>query len=102
MIPYITYRDVDNNGELGYFILQKDFPHYIGQITTYPQERLIPSIQIAGYYLWVTFNGTIRGNIVPSYKNIEEDIKFVMNEMSIWYYANRIIDNPKKYKQFKK
>jgi hypothetical protein len=101
MSPYITYRDIDSNGELGYFILQRDFPHYIGQIITIPKKSIIPPIQVTGYYIWVNFNGTLRGNSVPGYRNIGEDIKFVINDMAIWYYANRVIPEHKKYKKFK-
>jgi hypothetical protein len=101
MNPYITYRDIDSNGELGYFILQRDFPHYIGEIITIPKEGIIPPIQITGYYLWVNFSGTLRGNSVPGYRNIGEDIKFVINDMALWYYANRVIPEQKKYKKFK-
>ena len=101
MSPYITYRELDNAGELQYYILQRDFPHYIGLISTYPKENIILPIQITGYYLWVNFDGTLRGDLIPNYRNISEDIKFVINEMAIWYYANRIVPKHKKYKKFK-
>lgn len=100
-MKYITYRDNDENGELQYYILQREFPHYIGLISTYPKDSLIPSIQITNYYLWVIFNGSLRGNLIPGYKSISEDIKFVLNDMATWYYAYRIIPNEKKYKKFK-
>ena len=101
MQKYITFRDADEAGELNYFILQKDFPHYLGLLSTLPIEHIIPSIPITNYYLWVVFNGTLRGNLIPSHKNTIEDIKFVLNDMAIWYYANRIVPNEKKYKRFK-
>lgn len=101
MKDYITFRDLDNENQLQYYVLQRDFPHYIAQISTYPKENLIPSIQITGYYLWIVFCGTLKGNLITGYKNTLEDIKFVMNDMAIWYYANRIVVNDKKYKKFK-
>lgn len=101
MSPYITYRDIDQDGKLGYYILQREFPHYIGIISEHSKESVVPSIQITNYYLWVIFNGTLRGNLIPGYKNIAEDIKFVVNDMAIWYYAMRIVPNEKKYKKFK-
>jgi hypothetical protein len=101
MNSYITYRDFDVEGELQYFILQREFPHYIGFISTYPKESIVYPIQITGYYLWVAFAGTLRGNLVPNYKSVSEDINLILNDMAVWYYANRIVTNPKKYKKFK-
>lgn len=100
-LEYISYRENDEDGELQYYILQRDFPHYIGLISTYPKDSIVPSIQITNYYLWVVFNGSLRGSLIPGYKNIEKDIKFVLNDMAIWYYAYRIVPNEKKYKKFK-
>jgi hypothetical protein len=101
MNNYITYRDLDVEGELQYFILQREFPHYIGMISTYQIDNLILPIQITGYYLWVNFAGTLRGNLIPNYRSISEDINLIINDMAVWYYANRIVTNPKKYKKFK-
>lgn len=100
MNPYITYRDTDDNGELQYYILQRTFPHYIGLITSVP---VINSWQatIAGYNLYVMFNGTIRGNIIPNYKDVSDEIQQIMDSMATWYYHNRILKEPNKYKKFK-
>lgn len=101
MSPFITYRDIEE-GELQYYILQREFPHYVGIISTYPKTNFIESMPIAGYNLWIVFDGTIKGEVIPSYKNVDVDIKNSLNEMSIWYYAHRIIPQEKKYKKFKK
>lgn len=101
MQKYITFKDFNNVGELNYFILQRDFPHYLARISTFPNDIIVPSIPITNYYLWIVFNGTLRGNLIPSHKNTLEDIKFVINDMAIWYYANHIVPNEKKYKKFK-
>ena len=101
MSPYITYRDINNEGELTYYILQRDFPHYLSEIITTPKEGLITPIQINGYYIWVNFIGTLRGGMIPGYRNIKDDIKFIVNDMADWYYANRVIPQYKKYKKFK-
>ena len=101
MQRYVTFRDTDNEGELQYYILQRDFPHIVAKITTYPVENKLSYTQITGYYLWITLTGTLRGDFIPNYVNILEEIKFVIEDMSIWYYENRIIPNEKKYKKFK-
>jgi hypothetical protein len=101
MSPFITFRDTDIKNGLQYYILQREYPHYVCLITPYPLDGIMPSLQITGYYLWVNFNGTLRGNLVPSYLNLQEDITFVMNQMSIWYYENRIVPKDKKYKNYK-
>ena len=102
MSPFITYRDTNDNGELNYYILQREFPNYIGLISVYREKVLVDAIDIIGYNLWIVFNGTIKGSMIPSYKNVHEEIKDVLKEMSEWYYINRVIPQEKKYKKFKK
>lgn len=99
MIPYITFREGDNG--LQYYILQKEFPHYLCLITDYRLNSAIPPHKIVGYNLWVNFNGTIRGMVVPGYFDVQKDILFVMNDMADWFYANRIVPQDKKFKKFK-
>lgn len=101
MSPFITYREADNNGQLQYYILQKEHPHFIGVISTSPTKLLVPAIPITAHNLWVVFDGTLRGSLIPSYLNVGEEIKSVMMDMAQWYYANRIAVEPKKYKKFK-
>ena len=101
MTPYITYRDIDERGELQYYILQRDFPHFIGVISPIPKMEFIPAIAISNYNLWVVFNWTLRGRMIPSYKEIEKEIVQQMSNMAEWYYENRILIEPKKYKKFK-
>lgn len=98
MSPYITFRDTDAEGELQYYILQRAYPNYVFLISNHPVESLIQSIQIPGYYMWVVFSGTLMGNFIPGYKNIIDELYHEMNQISIWYYENRILTNPKKYK----
>lgn len=100
MSKFITYREEDKNGNLCYYILQKDFPHFVGIISTSPSEGTWQSA-IPNYNLWVVYAGTIRGNFVPSYRNISEETQSVFDEMAHWYYANRICEEPNKYKKFK-
>lgn len=99
--PYITYRDTDNEGNLQYYILQKEFPHFVGLISAFPKTEFIPAIGISGYNLWVVFNYTLRGRMIPSYKEIDKEILQAMCNMAEWYYENRILTEPKKYKKFK-
>ena len=53
---YIIYREDANT-----YILQKDFPHYTGRVTN-KLERSIAQYPIAGYGLYISYSGTIRGN----------------------------------------
>lgn len=101
MSPFITYRDIDINGELQYYVLQREFPHFIGLVSTSPTKSFVPAIGITAHRLWIVFEGTLRGSVIPNYLNIDAEVKSVMNEMSQWYYANRISLYPKKYKKFK-
>ena len=101
MQPFITYRELDKNNELQYFVLQKEFPHCVCYISAVKKENVLSQMPIAGYNLYVVFNGTIRGNIIPSYKNIAEEIDSVIASMANWYKENRIENNNKRYNKFK-
>jgi len=100
MNKFITYRDSDKNGRLRYFILQKEFPHFVGRISDDYTENALFKVPISGYNLWIMFNGTLRGNVVPSYKDIHKEIEDVFYEMSTWYFTNRISENHKKYSKW--
>ena len=100
MAPYITFREHDASGDLQYYILQRAFPHYIGIVLTNPHYKSILKVPIAGYEMMVGFAGTLRGNVVPSYKNIMKEIEAVYHDMAIWYLENRINTNPQKYKKW--
>lgn len=101
MQPYITYRETDDKGELQYYILQREFPHYLGVVKSSPQESVLVQAPVAGHYLWVVFSGTIRGNMIPAYQEIYKEIESVFTAMAEWYFLNRIKGNEKKFKKFK-
>lgn len=101
MNPYITYREHDGVGNLKYYILQRAFPHFIGVLSEHPNHGSLVSIPIHGYNLWVNFGGTIRGNIIPQYQNIQDEIQSIYNSMASWFYAERIMVDEKRYKKFK-
>ena len=100
MNPYITYRDKDEKGELQYYVLQRDFPHFIGVLATYPVAGTWYSA-VPGYNLYVIFNGTLRGNSVPAYNNITEEIQTVLDNMAAWFWCERIAVDQKKFKRLK-
>lgn len=102
MIPFLTFREPNNEGELMYCILQRNYPHYIFSVSTHPKEKIVAPIQITGYYMWICFEGVLVGEVIPAYKSVFEEIHQVMNNASNWYYENRIVVNEKKYKKFKK
>lgn len=101
MKPYITFREADDNGELQYYILQREFPHYLGVIKSTPTEGILMQTPISGHYLWVAFAGTLRGNMIPGYKEVYNEMESVFTAMAEWYYLNRIKPNEKKYKKWK-
>lgn len=100
MIPYITYRELQE-GRLQYYILQKEFPHYVGVISSHPVNSTLCQIAIPGYNLWVVFGGTIRGNFIPSYTDIQNEIETEFQKMAIWFLTERIQAEPKKFNKWK-
>jgi hypothetical protein len=99
VIPYITYREPDSEGKLQYYILQKRFPHFVGKIIETPKISLV-LVPIAGYSLYVCWAGTLMGNLIPNHRNIEEEIKDSFVKMAEWFYQERILTEPKKYKKW--
>lgn len=98
-IPYITYRE-EKEGNLLYYILQKEHPHYLGVIAYgIIQDKI--QVPITGHNLYVTFAGCLRGNFIPSYKDVVKQIENTMTSMAIWFYSERILKEPKKYLKFK-
>jgi hypothetical protein len=93
---------MNNDGVLCYYILQKAFPHWVGLlVANSPVEGALANAPIAGYNLWVTFSGTLRGRIIPDYRNIQSEINSAFADMAEWYLANRIRQNEKIYRKFK-
>lgn len=101
MNPYILFEDIDDNGIKQKYILQRDFPHYVGQILYMPKLKSLIQIPVPKYNIWVSFAGTLRGNMIPSYKNIPEELDDVYRNMSSWYYENIILKNEKEFENFK-
>ena len=100
-MKYITYRELNKEGEHEYYILQKDFPHFCGLISTSPKEVFVPPSVVSGYNLWIVFNGCLRGFVMPSYNGIDNEIMSILEDMAVWFYENRIVINEKKFKKFK-
>lgn len=100
MIPYITFREPTQDG-MQYYILQKEFPHYVGIISSHPVNKTLCQIAIPGYNLWVVFCGTIRGNVIPSYNQIQNEIEIVFQNMAQWFLEHRILAEPKKFNKWK-
>lgn len=98
MNPFITYTEKNEDGILEYFVLQKAFPHYCGKVV----GETSPGIWfagIAGYSLYVQFNGTIRGNFIPDYRGVAEEIQDAMDAMANWYLSEIITPKKDNYKK---
>ena len=81
------------------FIMQRAFPHFIGKITSSMPNKLA-SFPIAGYYLYVTIVGTIRGNVFPSYSKSQSELNDIASEMA-GFSLKYIIEKEDKYKLHK-
>lgn len=100
MSKYITYRDGDE-GEPEYYILQRDFPHYVARLSETISGNEFYSEKIDGYNLHLVFYGVINGRFIPSFQNAMSDIIEIVRDMSLFYLSQRISKNPKRYKKFK-
>lgn len=100
MERYITFRDEEDK-KPKYYILQRDFPHFIGEVSTTPDKHLVGATPIPGYKLWIVFQFCLRGKSVPSYRDLESIILNTMNDMASWYFQNRIETDQKRFLKFK-
>lgn len=101
MNRYITFRDTNDKGDLLYFILQRDFPHYNCCLADQPIVNFVQPMPISSYNLWIVFVGTLRGNFIPYYQSIGDEIRAVMQDMAEWYFTERILKDEKKFKKWK-
>ena len=101
MTRYITYRDNDSTGQLQYYVLQRDFPHYVGIVSVAPVSGAMCCSPIPGYNLFIVFTGVLRGDYIPAYSGVKADIEMVFNDMASWYLEERIKKDEKKYTKFK-
>lgn len=101
MEPYITFRDTDGAGELQYYILQRQFPHYIARIAYKPSDAALFYMSVAGYHLYLIFDGALQGRFMPSYKDAIDEMEVVVRDMAEWFYINRVVPEPNKYKKWK-
>lgn len=101
MKPFIVFKEIDSNGELKHYVLQRDFPHYLGVILEYPRQEAIVKSAVSGYNLWVCFAGTLRGNFIPNYPEVLVEKQRVFDIMANWFYTNCVMPEEKKYKRFK-
>src|ERR1700744_727836 len=99
MSPYITFKDYKGE-DLVLYILQRDFPHYCAALSYLPVLDSLVCVPVSGHNLWLSFSGTLRGPYLPAYKDALEQVETVLADMSNWFYLNRIVPDPKRYKKF--
>lgn len=73
----------------------------IAKISEYPIDKTLCCQSIAGYNLYLVFAGTLRGNMLPSYKDINAEVRIVFEMMALWFYNERILPDKKRYQKFK-
>jgi hypothetical protein len=76
--------------------------HYVGIISVGKLDTVISSVPIAGYNLYVNFDGVLESkSFIPAYKDVIQDIEWQMMAMAEWYRVNIIIPDAKKYAKFR-
>ncbi len=99
--PFLTFRETNETGLLCYYILQKEHPHYKAILSVGQLPDTLASAPVPSYNLYVNFKGTLRGNYIPNYNDVLEDIQKCLWDMANWFYMNRVITEPKKYSKFR-
>jgi hypothetical protein len=91
---YILYREDAES-----YVLQKDFPHYIGRLTN-KLERSLAQYPISGYSLYVSFAGTLRGNYISSDKFALDEMASIYADMAN-YILEKLIKSSDDYDKYK-
>lgn len=92
---YIIFRE-----DTSLYILQKNFPHYIGKLTTNSQEG-ISQYPIAGYRLYVCFVGTLIGKYINSDKFSVQELYPILEDMGNFVSEKHILKHEKYYEKYK-
>jgi hypothetical protein len=87
-------------GELQYFILQREWPHYIGMIIDNPNYKSLVKVPVPNTTLYVSLWGTLQGRLLPANAGMDNGIAATLTNMAVFYYEERIIPNQKKYKKW--
>ena len=99
--PFVTFKDTDGQGKLQYYVMQRQYPNFVGTIVERPIEDSLACIPVAGHNLWVAFAGTVQGAYIPISKNMLREITETFIKMAEWYSIHRVMANPGRYKKFK-
>lgn len=94
MNPFIHYTE-----DQRHYLLQRAQPHYLAEITTYPENALCFA-QLPGYSLFVVFKGTLSGHGLLLHRTWKEDIQQTTYSMMEWFLTHKILPNEKKYSKF--
>ena len=90
--PYIIYNENGSD-----YILQKNFPNYIGRVTP-KLERQIAQYPVAGYDLYISFVGTLNGNFIQMDSLAIQHAEEIMSGMSS-YFVQKL--DKSKYENYK-
>lgn len=105
---FLTFQD---HGR--YYMVQRGFPHYLGQIirgdgsgTQVPDGPQVPHgtlclCQVTGYDIYIVFAGALAGNRIVIESNWRQRIEDVTIAMANFYLLERIAPDPGKFKRQK-
>lgn len=77
---YIAYTEESQFGTTDNFILQKKYPNFVGKLTITPETNWYQPVP--GYNLYISYAGTLAGNLFPSNKNAEQEVMVELNNMA--------------------
>jgi len=95
LAPYITFKSGEN-----LLICQTRAPHYIGLVSG-NRESTFHTVQVPLHSLFVSFKGNLEGNFMLMKQDEVKNIKKVFEEMAIFYFHDRILKFPERFKKYK-
>ena len=91
--PFIAYFE---DGEL--YVMQRAYPSYVGKVVELPSTK--QNQPIPGYHLFIRYDGTIQGNFMPTWANVQQEIFESLDNMAT-FISEWMDKNESGYSNFK-
>lgn len=82
------------------YILQTSYPYTVGQLGPEAMIDMWTAVQVAGYEIYIAFQGTFMGDNFPFSPNMETQMNKELNAMASWYLIEVIAKDLERFSCF--
>ena len=91
--PFIAYFE---DREL--YVMQRAYPSYVGKVIELPSRK--QNHPVPGYHLFIQYDGTIQGNFMPTWSDVQQEINETLDNMAT-FISEWMEVNESGYEKFK-